>query len=79
MSPPDGRYIEQDDGRRIQLRVCEIYRSFGNAYASDDHGHRFLVNAGSRGVDFQRLKVGQTFVAHVNARNYVDQVWPVAS
>jgi hypothetical protein len=61
--------------RVLRLEVCEIYRSFGNAYAADAHGHRFLVTQDSRGVDFAHLELGQTLHnAHVTSRNYVVSV-----
>jgi hypothetical protein len=58
----------------LDLLVCEIYRSFRNAYAEDGQGRRFLVNEASGGVDFERLELGQRLHAHVSPRNYVMSV-----
>ena len=58
----------------LELLVCEVYRSFGSAYAEDKQGRRFLLNQASGGIDFDRLEVGQRLHAHVSPRNYVTSV-----
>jgi len=59
----------------VPLKICEVYRTFGNAYACDPNGRRFLVNEGSEGIQFESLEVGVRIFAHVTERNYVDRLW----
>lgn len=54
------------------LRITEVYRSFGVAYAEDSAGKRHALNRGTAGVDIDDLAAGQEITAlHITPRNYV--------
>lgn len=66
--------VRHEDAELVaELEVCEIYLNFRNAIARDDR-QRYLINPGTRGIEFDDLRVGQRLIATVNqARNYVTE------